>query len=71
MVLNGIHPTALIAEGAKIAENVSIGPYTIIGENVEIEKDNVILMLSLMGIRQSVRVIRFFPFVRLELLLKI
>ncbi len=31
-----IHPTALVAPGAKLAEDVEIGPYTIIGEHVEI-----------------------------------
>src|SRR6202008_1186660 len=28
------HPTAIIASGARLAENVVIGPYCIIGENV-------------------------------------
>jgi UDP-N-acetylglucosamine acyltransferase len=31
-----IHPTALIAAGARLADDVEIGPYTIIGEHVEI-----------------------------------
>ncbi|MBS9777947.1 MAG: acyl-ACP--UDP-N-acetylglucosamine O-acyltransferase [Gammaproteobacteria bacterium] len=31
-----IHPTAIIDESAKIAKNVTIGPYTIIGADVEI-----------------------------------
>lgn len=31
---NRIHPTALIAPGAKLGSDVSIGPYSIIGENV-------------------------------------
>lgn len=29
-----IHPTAIIHAGAKIADNVSIGPYTVVGEHV-------------------------------------
>lgn len=33
-----IHPTAIIAPGAKIAADVSIGPYSIIGEHVSIGK---------------------------------
>lgn len=33
---NRIHPTAIIAPGAKIGSDVSIGPYTIIGEHVSI-----------------------------------
>ena len=31
-----IHPTALVAPGARLAEDVEIGPYTIVGEHVEI-----------------------------------
>jgi UDP-N-acetylglucosamine acyltransferase len=31
-----IHPTAIVASGAKLACDVEIGPYTIIGEHVEI-----------------------------------
>ena len=37
-----IHKTAIIDPNAKIASTVSIGPYTVIGPNVEI-KDNVII----------------------------
>lgn len=37
-----IHPTAIIAEGAKIAEDVQIGPYCMIGENVEIGAGTVL-----------------------------
>jgi UDP-N-acetylglucosamine acyltransferase len=31
-----IHPTAIISDSAAIADDVKIGPYTIVGENVEI-----------------------------------
>lgn len=31
-----IHPTAIIHPGAKVAENVSIGPYSVVGEHVVI-----------------------------------
>ena len=31
-----IHPTAIIHPGAKLADNVSIGPYSVIGEHVTI-----------------------------------
>lgn len=34
-----IHPTAIIEEGAKLGENVVIGPYCLIGPNVEIGND--------------------------------
>ena len=32
-----IHPTALIAPGARLAADVEVGPYTIIGAHVEID----------------------------------
>lgn len=32
--MSSIHPTAIVASGAEIAENVKIGPYSIIGANV-------------------------------------
>lgn len=31
-----IHPTALVAKGAELADGVSVGPFSIIGENVRI-----------------------------------
>jgi UDP-N-acetylglucosamine acyltransferase len=31
-----IHPTAIVSDGAKLAEDVEIGPYSIIGADVEI-----------------------------------
>jgi len=31
-----IHPTAIIHPGAQLAENVSVGPYSVIGEHVKI-----------------------------------
>lgn len=34
-----IHPTAIIAPGAKIAAGVSIGPYSVIGEHVSIGQE--------------------------------
>ena len=35
--MNEIHPTAIIADGAKIGENVSIGPYSMVGSDVELD----------------------------------
>ena len=37
-----IHSTAIIHEGAEIAENVQIGPYSVIGENVKIGAGTVV-----------------------------
>ena len=31
-----VHPTALVAKGAELAEGVSVGPFTVIGENVRV-----------------------------------
>lgn len=36
MAAGRIHPTALVAPGAQLADDVEIGPYTIIGEHVAI-----------------------------------
>ncbi len=32
-----IHPTAIIADSASLADDIEVGPYSIIGENVEID----------------------------------
>jgi UDP-N-acetylglucosamine acyltransferase len=37
------HPTAIIYPGAQVACSVTIGPYTVIGENVEIGPDSEIM----------------------------
>lgn len=37
-----IHPTAIIAPGAELAADVSIGPYTVIGEGVRIGSGTVV-----------------------------
>lgn len=36
MPITGIHPTAVVADGASIGKDVIIGPYAVIGENVTI-----------------------------------
>ncbi|MBN2090360.1 UDP-3-O-(3-hydroxymyristoyl)glucosamine N-acyltransferase [candidate division KSB1 bacterium] len=35
----GIHPTAIIAEGTTLGENIAIGPYVIIGKNCQIAEN--------------------------------
>jgi UDP-3-O-[3-hydroxymyristoyl] glucosamine N-acyltransferase len=35
-IATGIHPTAIVAPLARIAANVSIGPYTVVGEDVHV-----------------------------------
>jgi len=37
-----IHPTAIVAAGAQLGENVSVGAYSIIGEHVEIGDHTII-----------------------------
>lgn len=37
-----IHPTAIVAPGAKLAAGVKIGPYSIIGENVELGENCIV-----------------------------
>jgi len=37
-----IHPTAIVHSGARMAEGVEIGPYSVIGEHVSIGKDTKI-----------------------------
>jgi len=37
-----IHKTAIIDPKAKIASNVQIGPYCVIGPNVEIDENTII-----------------------------
>ena len=32
-----IHPTAIVSESAKLADDIVVGPYCVIGDNVEIE----------------------------------
>lgn len=39
---NNIHPTAIIEKGAELAENIYIGPYSLVGKNVKLGK-NVVL----------------------------
>jgi UDP-N-acetylglucosamine acyltransferase len=39
-----IHPTAIVAPGAMLAEDVTIGPYCVVGENVVL--DNGVKLLS-------------------------
>ena len=42
--MSEIHPTAIIADGAKIGDNVSIGPYSMVGADVEL--DNGVELIS-------------------------
>ena len=37
----GIHPSAIISNSARLGENVTIGPYCVIGDEVEIGDGSV------------------------------
>lgn len=41
-MVENIHPTAIVAPGAKIGHDVTIGPYSIIGEHVSIGSGSVV-----------------------------
>ena len=58
-----IHPTAIIHPGAKVACNVTIGPYSIIGENVELgEGSEVMSHVVIDGHTRIGKNNRIFPF---------
>ena len=42
-----IHPTAIVAKGAELADGVSVGPYTLIGEHVKIGPRTQTLAITL------------------------
>lgn len=58
-----IHPTAIVADGAKIGENVTIGPYCIVGEHVTLS-DNVVLLshVSIDGLTSVGARTKIYPF---------
>jgi len=58
-----IHPTAIIAEGASIAENVNIGPYCVIGEHVSLGEGSTLMSHVVIGGHTTIgKGNRFFPF---------
>lgn len=40
--LPGVHPTAIVGDGAKLGDGVSVGPYVVIGERAEIGDGSVL-----------------------------
>ncbi|MDQ6965748.1 MAG: acyl-ACP--UDP-N-acetylglucosamine O-acyltransferase [Mariprofundaceae bacterium] len=58
-----IHPSAVIAQGASIADNVCIGPYCVIGEHVSIgEGCELMSHVVISGYTTVGKGNRFFPF---------
>ncbi len=61
--MNMIHPTAIIADGAKIGSNVKIGPYCVIGEAVSLDEGcELISHVVIDGKTRIGKGNRFFPF---------
>jgi len=58
-----IHPTAMIADGARLANKVKIGPYCVIGEHVRIGEGTELMSHVVIGGRTSIgKGNRIFPF---------
>ncbi len=61
--MSGVHPTAIVAPGAKLGDGVSIGPYCVIGSDVELGAG--VELLSHVVIEGRTRIgagTRIFPF---------
>lgn len=62
-LFQSIHPTALLDSGAKIAEGVKVGPYSVIGPGVTIGKNSVIQNnVTLVGDTFIGENVKVFPF---------
>ena len=58
-----IHPSSIISKKAKIHNSSSIGPYCVIGDNVEIGKNNKLIShVSILGNTKISNENTFFPF---------
>ena len=63
-----IHPSAVIHEGARLADGVKIGPYCVVGEHVEIGRDtHVAAHVVLDGYTTIGERCRIFPFASIGL----
>jgi UDP-N-acetylglucosamine acyltransferase len=40
--MNKIHPTAIVHKDTKIHESVEIGPYSVIGPEVDLDEGNIV-----------------------------
>ena len=61
--MSRVHPTALVASGAELADDVEIGPYCVVGAKVRLGPGTVLESHVVVGGRTSVgRNNRFFPF---------
>ena len=63
-----IHPTAIVAPGARLAEDVVIGPYCIVGENVVLDTGVKLLSHVIVDGRTTIGAgTRIFPFASIGL----
>ena len=51
---SGVHPTAVVAETARVGDDVSVGPYAIIGDGAEVGSGTVIGGHAVIGARARV-----------------
>ena len=67
-----IHKTAIVDKKAKISENVEIGPYSIIGPDVEIGANTKLHShVNIVGKQKLEKIIKYILFRQLEHLHKI
>ncbi len=66
--MTDIHPTAIVEDGARIGDNVTIGPYCIVGPEVELDDGVTLLSHVVLNGRTSVGAnTRIFPFASIGL----
>jgi UDP-N-acetylglucosamine acyltransferase len=62
------HPTAVVHDGARLGEGVRVGPYSVIGEHVSIERDTVVEAHAVIdGVTTIGERCRIFPFASIGL----
>ena len=63
-----IHPTAIVEDGARMGDNVAIGPYCVVGPEVELDDGVTLLSHVVVGGRTSIGSnTRIFPFASIGL----
>lgn len=66
--MSGVHPTAVVEDGAQLGENVEIGPYCVVGANVSLGDDVRLHSHVVVGGRTQVgRETEIFPFASIGL----
>ena len=61
--MTSIHPTAIVETGARLGQNVSIGPYCVVGPDVQLDDDVVLVSHVVVAGRTKIgRGTRIYPF---------